>query len=650
MSRRLICTPPSPFAAYVVCLDHAYEAIVLAIRGTHGLHDLLTDAAATNTAFLTGYAHSGMAHAVATLLGDTPVLQERVIVSSAGAAAATSTTRAADGSGEVLLGVARLLASCMKQHPSYRVVVCGHSLGGGVAALLTMRLFYLLDFDAAAQAKCGFGIRVAQSPGGSTVPAADAQAPLTAPTVTVTMHDDDNEDGFVHVTSSPPASSSSSSLPGPAPPKSAWPLQPYPLHCFVFGPPPVASVDVCEHFEPHITSTVMGADFVPRVSMHMLHRLRREVHASRHLWWQDAVVDLAASRVGQLSTTAVQHMSHALLAAKDLSSAALGNLCYFLQQRFAGDGRASSAAPPSDTNAVQMQEADQTHSSSNATASSSPGGSSPGASSEASDVYVELARDFIRAQHPNSAAGAQVDELLRVGIQQGQPERVINSGDDILQREMGELDADQGGDPRAAGSDDSSDAAPSTPPPGRSGPDRDLADSPGSVGSDCELPLQVLSLPGTILHVTPHEDRQVFGYEARIVPPSHFEQMLFTHDMWQHHKRRLYGRALQWINLRDTPQPRVQMRLPAHLLPSPAAGAVGGSGRARAAHLAAQAKARATVLVPACAVPNQGTPFDAEAFLRSVVGSPANLGSAACSAAANDASDVMSEASPNSLQ
>jgi hypothetical protein len=137
----------------------------------------------------------------------------------------------------------------------------------------------------------------------------------------------------------------------------------------------------------------------------------------------------------------------------------------------------------------------------------------------------------------------------------------------------------------------------------------------------------LLSLPGTILHVTPVEEDDVFGYEARIVPPSHFSHMAFTHDMWQHHKRRLYGRALQWINTTHTPQLRVQLQLPAHLVPGGGAattmhsnGTTQGSKRAKAVSAPSPLDARSSVQVPLSAIPGSTGSFDAGAFLRSVVG------------------------------
>lgn len=98
------CWVPSEFnpVAYVA-LDEAAGWVVLAIRGTLSGHDTLTDACATPAAFPGGFAHAGMA------------------------AAAWQVARTH------LPAAAAALAA----HPGSSLLLTGHSMGGGVAALVT---------------------------------------------------------------------------------------------------------------------------------------------------------------------------------------------------------------------------------------------------------------------------------------------------------------------------------------------------------------------------------------------------------------------------------------------------------------------------------------------------------------------------------
>ncbi|CAN8066358.1 unnamed protein product [Agarophyton chilense] len=88
---------------YFVGLDETYKTIVISIRGTSSISDLITDLLCENAPFAGGYAHSGMKDAAYALY--TSLLP---------------TLRAA-----------------LQKYPRYSVVVTGHSLGAGVAILLT---------------------------------------------------------------------------------------------------------------------------------------------------------------------------------------------------------------------------------------------------------------------------------------------------------------------------------------------------------------------------------------------------------------------------------------------------------------------------------------------------------------------------------
>ncbi|KAJ2808400.1 hypothetical protein H4R20_000902 [Coemansia guatemalensis] len=118
--RRLVYRNPSIHAlVHYIAVDHATRAVVLACRGTLGISDLFIDmiceyeavrlpghstAAGANPEFR---AHSGMWHSALLL---------------------------ADPSSEVFGEVAEAL----RLYPEYGLVITGHSLGGGVASLLTL--------------------------------------------------------------------------------------------------------------------------------------------------------------------------------------------------------------------------------------------------------------------------------------------------------------------------------------------------------------------------------------------------------------------------------------------------------------------------------------------------------------------------------
>jgi hypothetical protein len=88
--------------AYAIGVDHKARQVVLAFRGTTDLNDMLTDACATCTPYLDGYAHFGMLKAARWFV-------------------------------KHKLGMLRELCD---EHPSYGLLLVGHSLGAGTAVLV----------------------------------------------------------------------------------------------------------------------------------------------------------------------------------------------------------------------------------------------------------------------------------------------------------------------------------------------------------------------------------------------------------------------------------------------------------------------------------------------------------------------------------
>lgn len=94
---------------HFVAKDAATKSIAIVVRGTNSLSDVLVDLLCDSAPFSKGYAHSGMKDAAEALF------------------TATLPT----------------LRTALAENKGYKIVTCGHSMGAGVAVLLTK---VLLDF------------------------------------------------------------------------------------------------------------------------------------------------------------------------------------------------------------------------------------------------------------------------------------------------------------------------------------------------------------------------------------------------------------------------------------------------------------------------------------------------------------------------
>lgn len=119
--------------------------------------------------------------------------------------------------------VLRTLADALKRYPSYGLIITGHSLGGGVAALLSI----LLSMP-------------------SNMFLKDKPADLSHPEI-----------------STPFVTSLTSGLPPGRP-----------IYCYSYGPPAVASPDLAKYTQGLISSVVHGTDIVPCLSLGCLRDLR----------------------------------------------------------------------------------------------------------------------------------------------------------------------------------------------------------------------------------------------------------------------------------------------------------------------------------------------------------------------------------------
>ncbi|CAN0492613.1 unnamed protein product, partial [Laminaria digitata] len=83
--------------AYILAVDHATRSVVLSVRGTFSMQDTVTDLVCDSADFMGGSCHRGLRRSAETLLED----------------------------------VRGDLLRHLDQHKGYRLVLCGHSLGGG---------------------------------------------------------------------------------------------------------------------------------------------------------------------------------------------------------------------------------------------------------------------------------------------------------------------------------------------------------------------------------------------------------------------------------------------------------------------------------------------------------------------------------------
>ena len=91
---------------FIVLLDHESESIVLAVRGTFCLKDVILDMVCDDAPFLGGFAHKGIR----------------------------------EGAEKVWSLASPAVLSAVQLYPSYTLTLTGHSLGAGVAVLLALEL------------------------------------------------------------------------------------------------------------------------------------------------------------------------------------------------------------------------------------------------------------------------------------------------------------------------------------------------------------------------------------------------------------------------------------------------------------------------------------------------------------------------------
>jgi hypothetical protein len=89
---------------FMIFVDDATKSVVLAIRGTYSLADVIVDVVCDEDKFLDGFAHRGIHW----------------------------------GAKKIIKEGGQALAKALQDRPDYRLVITGHSLGAGTAVLITM--------------------------------------------------------------------------------------------------------------------------------------------------------------------------------------------------------------------------------------------------------------------------------------------------------------------------------------------------------------------------------------------------------------------------------------------------------------------------------------------------------------------------------
>jgi hypothetical protein len=188
---------------HFVSLDHDSRAVVLTCRGTLGFEDVLTDMTCDyDTMNWRGKdysVHKGI-HASARRL-----LSSRVLVT---------------------------IKAALEECPDYGLVLCGHSLGGGVTALLAILLSE-------------------PSPAGASFVTTSYSQP--APQLLLTISTSDHSTAPAQQLSLPPGR---------------------PIHVYAYGPPATLSPSLRLATRGLITTIVNGQDLVPHLSLGTLHDLQ----------------------------------------------------------------------------------------------------------------------------------------------------------------------------------------------------------------------------------------------------------------------------------------------------------------------------------------------------------------------------------------
>ncbi|KAJ5439114.1 uncharacterized protein N7458_010112 [Penicillium daleae] len=204
---------------HYLSIDHESKAVVLTLRGTWGFEDILTDMTCDYDDLewqgKNWKVHKGM-HASAKRLLE-------------------------GGGGRVMI----TLRAALEEFQDYGVVLCGHSLGGGVAALLATMI-------------------------------AEPSCALTGTSFVTASYQPGLQPRLITVDSGSPSTAAHTSP--------AYDLPPgRPIHVYAYGPPAVMSPFLRLATRGLITTIVNGSDVVPSLSLGILH----DMHTAASLFKSD---------------------------------------------------------------------------------------------------------------------------------------------------------------------------------------------------------------------------------------------------------------------------------------------------------------------------------------------------------------------------
>ncbi|KAF9282256.1 hypothetical protein BGZ74_002183 [Mortierella antarctica] len=219
---------------HYINLDHGAQCVVLTCRGTLGLSDVLTDLCA---------------HYDDLLLPGKPSSSRKKSGSKSKDAGSKYKVHAGMHASARLLAqetstVFKTIQKALKDYPDYGLVLCGHSLGGGVAAILSI-LWSMRSKD--------FEAYVEEEEGSSD--------------------EEDNESLFVGQRRPRKARKRvvypEITTPFVTRPGSGLPVG-RPIHCYAYGPPCVLSLPLSKYCQGLITTIVHQYDLVPTLSLGLL--------------------------------------------------------------------------------------------------------------------------------------------------------------------------------------------------------------------------------------------------------------------------------------------------------------------------------------------------------------------------------------------
>ncbi|KAF9319414.1 hypothetical protein BGZ91_004950, partial [Linnemannia elongata] len=216
---------------HYINLDHGAQCVVLTCRGTLGLSDVLTDLCAHYDDLVMPTVKSGKR------VGQPAPSKYKVHAGMHASARLLSQETST---------VYKTIQKALQDYPDYGLVLCGHSLGGGVAAILSV-LWSMksADFEAYVEEEEDYSSDEDEDEATSRRDKSSPKRPR-------------NRIIYPEITT-PFVTSPGSGLPAGRP-----------IHCYAFGPPCVMSLPLSKYCNGLVTTVVHQYDLVPTLSLGLL--------------------------------------------------------------------------------------------------------------------------------------------------------------------------------------------------------------------------------------------------------------------------------------------------------------------------------------------------------------------------------------------